>query len=141
LPGFRITRGPHTATTFVPKEKAMSQPTTSLATVLLVDDESSVRKLVHAVLTQQGYEVLVAASSAEAQDFSDKHPGPIRLLITDLTLPLMNGPTLAVQLTAVRPGLKVLFLSGYALEDAIQEGLLQPGQPFLHKPFSTNKEL
>src|SRR5438552_3278549 len=114
----------------------MTQPAPPSETVLLVEDEDMVRNVVRTILQHHGYEVLEAASAPEAQRISDNHPGTIHLLISDLTLPQTNGPTLAAQLAVSRPQMKVLFLSGYAAEDATRVGLLEPDRPFLQKPFA-----
>jgi two-component system, cell cycle sensor histidine kinase and response regulator CckA len=116
----------------------MTQPTPGRETVLVVEDETAVRGLVVAILLRQGYVVLEASSATEALLVSEAHGGTIHLLISDLSLPGINGPTLAAQLTAVRPGLQVLFLSGYAAEDAARGGLLPPHRAFLQKPFGTD---
>jgi DNA-binding response OmpR family regulator len=113
----------------------MAQPGIAPVTVLLVEDEAVVRNLVRTILDQQGYQVLEAADGPAAEQLSASHPGTIHLLISDLALPRLTGPTLAARLTAQRPGMKVLFLSGYTAEEAVRAGLLQPGSPFLQKPF------
>jgi CheY-like chemotaxis protein len=83
-------------------------------TVLLAEDEESVRKLVCRVLQAQGYRVLAAASGPEALELAAKHDGPIPLLLTDVVMPGMSGPVLAETITASRPDVRVLFMSGYA---------------------------
>jgi two-component system cell cycle sensor histidine kinase/response regulator CckA len=101
-------------------------------TLLLVEDEESVRALAARVLRDLGYTVLVAANGAEALAVGEPYEGTIHLLITDLVLPRLGGRELADRLCAHRPGLRVLFLSGYTPDTAPR----LPGVHFLQKPFS-----
>ena len=104
-------------------------------TVLVVEDEPAVRSLVQAVLERHGYIVLVAEDGAGALDVVDKHPGPIHVLLTDIVMPGMNGRDLAGVVTARRPSIRVIFMSGYTAD--IPTGLGVEGGPlFLSKPFS-----
>jgi two-component system cell cycle sensor histidine kinase/response regulator CckA len=104
--------------------------------VLLVEDEETVRELTRQYLLTQGYEVLEAAGPAAALKISRVHPGPIHLLLTDVIMPGMNGPELALRVTAERPETRVLYMSGYT-ENAIgHNGTLDPGITLLQKPFT-----
>ena len=105
-------------------------------TLLLVEDEDSVRSLVRNVLREKGYRVLEASGGEEALEFSELYAGRIDLLVTDVVMPLMNGRELARRLTGLRPQIKVLYISGYT-ENAVwfQSGLDSAGA-FLQKPFS-----
>jgi CheY-like chemotaxis protein len=103
-------------------------------TVLLVEDEPAVRTLVQAVLERHGYSVLVAGSGTAALDVVTRDPRPIHVLLTDLVMPGMNGRDLASRVVALRPAVKVLFMSGYAANiasDLAVEGV----SGFLSKPF------
>jgi two-component system cell cycle sensor histidine kinase/response regulator CckA len=106
-------------------------------TVLLVEDEEMVRRLVRLILLQEGYTVLEAANGVKALQLSEQHPGPIHLLVADVVMPQMGGEELARRLLAARPHLPVLFLSGYtgapATPDAFRGG---EGGNFLQKPFA-----
>ena len=106
------------------------------ATVLLVEDEEAVRNLAARFLAAAGYEVVAAATGAEAERAFDAH-GKIDLLLTDVVMPMMNGPELAARLTARKPELRVLFMSGY---DSTQAGgppsLTPAGARLLAKPFT-----
>ncbi len=82
-------------------------------TVLLVDDTESLREMIERVLTGFGYTVLVARDGAQALEVSDGHPGPIDLLLTDVVMPGIGGPELAVRLRMRRPAMRVLLMSGY----------------------------
>jgi signal transduction histidine kinase/CheY-like chemotaxis protein len=109
---------------------------TATGTVLLVEDEQGVRTFVTEILRRSGLEVLVAADGAEALTASRAYRGQIDALVTDVIMPSMNGRELARILATERPGLRVLFISGYA-EDAIFDGYtIAPTTAFLSKPFS-----
>jgi two-component system cell cycle sensor histidine kinase/response regulator CckA len=105
-------------------------------TILLVEDEEAVRKLVHRTLEQQGYRLIVAASGIEALDLVRKHAGTIHLLITDVVMPQMGGRQLAEGLKASLPGIQVLYISGYTESAIIRTGGLGDGDAFLQKPFT-----
>jgi PAS domain S-box-containing protein len=105
-------------------------------TVLVVEDQEPVRRLTRKVLEMQGYAVLAAADGLEALRVAEHHAGTIHILVTDLVMPGMNGREVGRQLTAGRPDMRVLYLSGYA-DDAIgRHGVLEPGLAFLQKPFT-----
>jgi PAS domain S-box-containing protein len=105
-------------------------------TVLVVEDESAVRELTRQVLRLQGYAILDAANGGEALAVAAAHDGPIHLLVTDVVMPGMTGPDLAAKLQAVRPEMKVLFLSGYTSHAMVGGGMLEEGTNFLQKPFT-----
>ena len=105
-------------------------------TILLVDDEAAILEIGTFILTQQGYTVLTAASPAKALVLSQEHPGSIDLLITDIIMPEMNGRELAARITAARPRLKILYISGYTADIIAPDGELEAGMQFLEKPFS-----
>jgi PAS domain S-box-containing protein len=106
-------------------------------TVLLVEDESSVRDLANRLLKQQGYRVLEAANGEEALRLAQETAGErIHLLLTDVVLPQMSGKELADQLKTFRPDLKVLYTSGYTDFAVVHHGVLNSGTHFLQKPFS-----
>jgi PAS domain S-box-containing protein len=106
-------------------------------TILLVEDEASVRRLSIRVLRQQGYTVLEATHGAEALRLAQEQAGrDIHLLLTDMVMPQMGGQELAKRLTHLYPKLKVLFISGYIETTVPQSGLLDPSANFLQKPFT-----
>ena len=106
-------------------------------TVLLVEDEPSVRDLAHRLLNQAGYKVLEAANGEEALRVVQEHIGEkIHLLLTDVVMPQMGGKELANQLKNLRPDVKVLYTSGYTDDAIVHHGVLDPGTHFLQKPFS-----
>lgn len=105
-------------------------------TVLVVEDEQVVRELVCDVLSEQGYNVLCACDGHDALRMAGEYDGRIHLLITDVIMPHMNGPELAVKLAAVRPEMKILYVSGYSDNDIGDHGVLDPRIELLQKPFT-----
>jgi CheY-like chemotaxis protein len=104
-------------------------------TLLVVEDEEGVRVLVRDYLRMNGYTVLEARHGAEALNIACEHPGEISLMITDVIMPGMNGRELAERMGILRPAMKVLYMSGYAETAVYRKGVLEPGAPFLQKPF------
>src|SRR5580700_10681130 len=105
-------------------------------TVLVVDDEPEIRKLVGAMVTQFGYSVLTADSGDHALTVYSHHKAPIELLITDVVAPGMSGPMLADKLSAIQPDLKVLYISGYDNTHVVQKYVVEKGHVLLAKPFT-----
>jgi DNA-binding response OmpR family regulator len=116
--------------------RPVALPRRGSETVLLVEDEEAVRDLVREVLAMQGYRVLEAATAAEALAIGEKHDGVIHLLVSDVVMPGMSGKELAERLAADRPGLRVLYMSGYTDTAIVHHGVLAPGTAFLQKPFT-----
>jgi PAS domain S-box-containing protein len=104
-------------------------------TILLVEDEDSLRESVREYLRLCGYEVLEGANGQEALEVAERHLGAIHLLLTDVIMPKMNGPELARELSS-REGMAVLFMSGYTDDAIVDHGVLEAGAAFLQKPFS-----
>ncbi len=105
-------------------------------TVLLTEDEDIVRTLAREILESHGYTILEARRGSEALQVCERFEGEIHLLLTDVVMPRMSGRDLAIEVTALRPGVKVLYMSGYT-EDAIgYHGVLDPGLTYLQKPFT-----
>ena len=101
------------------------------------EDEPSGRHLARGVLETQGYEVLSASNGQDALHVARDHKGsPIRLVITDVIMPLMGGKVMAQWLKTTYPDLKILFTSGYTDDAIAQHGVLEPGVAFLAKPFT-----
>jgi two-component system, cell cycle sensor histidine kinase and response regulator CckA len=107
-------------------------------TLLLVEDQDVVRKLVRRLLQADGYTVLEARDGREAMGICASHPGPIELMVTDLNMPQMGGQELAREAVRVRPALKVLFISGFSADEAGVGDESIPGlsPEFLQKPFN-----
>jgi CheY-like chemotaxis protein len=118
----------------------MESPVAKLArgseTILLVEDEDQVRKLVRDTLRGEGYKVLDAPSAAEARRIAGAYKHPIHLLIADVVMPKEGGRELAAGLTARRPAMKVLFMSGYTDQAVVNSGLLTGESAFIQKPFT-----
>ena len=109
---------------------------TSSGTILLVEDEEAVRRLAGMVLKAGGYTVLEARDGTEALAMAEAHLDPIRLLITDLIMPNIGGWELARRLRSVRPGLKILLMSGYTEWTLDDHGVSEGDLAFLQKPFT-----
>ena len=105
-------------------------------TILLAEDEPAVLKLTTKLLEAQGYTVLVAHGPVEAMRIARQYSGEIRLLMTDVVMPEMNGRDLANNISALHPHLKRLFMSGYTANVIVHHGVLDVGVQFIQKPFS-----
>ena len=105
-------------------------------TVLVAEDEDAVRVLTRLALQREGYHVLEARHGEEALDMAEHYDGVIHLLLTDLVMPNLSGRQLAEHLQKIRPGIKVLYVSGYMDDAIIRHGLLMANTSFLQKPFS-----
>jgi CheY-like chemotaxis protein len=105
-------------------------------TVLLVEDEESVRLLVRETLEAKGYRVIEAENGSAGLAAAEKHNGTIELVITDVIMPAMGGHELAQRLVKSRPTIKVLYLSGYTEEAIVDEGPGENSKAFLQKPFT-----
>jgi len=105
-------------------------------TILVVEDEPSVRSLVRRVLQKHGYRVIDAGNGVEALRLVENSDEPIHLLLTDVIMPEMGGRGLADQLGQLRPYMKILYMSGYAEDAIVVNHVLQPGFAFLQKPFA-----
>jgi signal transduction histidine kinase/ActR/RegA family two-component response regulator/HAMP domain-containing protein len=106
-------------------------------TILLVEDDASVLKLGRVILQDCGYKVVEAGSGVEALDLWQKHPAPIDLLLTDMVMPQgMSGIDLAQKLLVLKPGLKIIFTSGYSINDLDTDFIRGGGGYFLQKPYT-----
>jgi len=107
-----------------------------IETVLLVEDEESLRKLAQGCLQTCGYTVLEATDGQDALEVANRYRGKIHLLLTDVIMPGISGRDLADQLAQVRPDVKVLYMSGYTHDLVTQRGILASGSELLQKPFA-----
>jgi len=133
---------------YLPHTEGLPEPTSVIVapgsrargheTILVVEDEDAIRKLVYEALEMLGYAPLEARDAKEAEMVSRKHQGPIRLLLTDVVLPLMDGRSLFNRLSPARPEMRVLYVSGYTENFIQHHGILDAGLDFLPKPFSVD---
>jgi two-component system cell cycle sensor histidine kinase/response regulator CckA len=133
---FRI-YGPRVDSAPLAGEAVQAGPPPALGseTILVVEDQTDVRRLTALILKQQGYNVLEAADGTEALALISQHAAPIHLLLTDLVMPGMNGRQLAEQIKTLRPGVKVLYTSGYDEDMVANRGLMDEGVAYIPKPF------
>ncbi len=115
---------------------AAAVPLRGSETILLVEDNETVREHTHDVLAQAGYNVLIATDVEDAQRLCNTHPKTIHMMLSDVVMPRMKGPDLAKQCLVTRPGMKVLFVSGYTNTSVTDHGLFESGSAFLQKPFA-----
>jgi DNA-binding NtrC family response regulator len=104
-------------------------------TVIVMDDEPDIRKLVTAMLTRNGHRVLTADTGENAVRLFRLNPG-VELLLTDVVAPGMSGPMIADQIAALKPDIKVLFMSGYDGTQVVQRYVVEKGYALLIKPFT-----
>lgn len=103
-------------------------------TILLVEDDAPLRRLIREFLENIGYQVLEAKGGAEAVQLSEEHTGPIHALLTDVVMPGINGRELAQRLEVMRPAMAVLYVSGYTDDAVVRQAISDRGSVFLQKP-------
>lgn len=121
------------------ENQAEETPKGGSETILLVEDDESMLDLSKTLLENLGYRVFAAKDPREAIHLFESCPGEISLLLTDVVMPAMNGRELAEKITALRPDLQTLFMSGYTAEVIAKNGVLDKGMHFIHKPFRINE--
>jgi len=114
------------------------QPSRGSETILLVEDEPAVRNVAIRVLMNQGYFVLAASNGEEALALAEKVGGAIDLVLTDVVMPDLGGPELVARLLERWPGMRAVYMSGYAEGDKARHGMQDPETSFLQKPFSAD---
>ncbi|MGI8990823.1 MAG: response regulator [Bryobacteraceae bacterium] len=119
-----------------PDAEKKADPSPGNTTILVLDDEPEIRKLVTAMLTRSGYKVLMTDSGDNALKLFQKNDPPIDLLLTDVVAPGMSGPMLADRLTEIQPNVRVLFMSGYDQSQVVRKYVLERGFALLIKPFT-----
>jgi CheY-like chemotaxis protein len=121
-----------------PVEVIRPAPGRGTESILLAEDEEEVRALIREVLEGYGYTVLEARDVADAILITERHIGPIHLLLADVVMPQMSGRALAERLAPLRPEMKVLFMSGYTDNAIVHHGRLDPGTRLVQKPFTAD---
>jgi len=119
-----------------PGKLPVDEPSRGSETILLVEDEDAVWRLVKKVLESRGYQVLETKGPNDALEVGERHKGHIHLLLTDVVMPQMGGRALAEHLALLHPETKVLYMSGYTDNAVVHHGLLDPGTALLQKPFT-----
>jgi len=119
-------------------EKSAAGPMDGAETILLVEDEARVRKLIVDVLASHGYNVVEATRGEEAIRLCKEHNGEIDLAVVDVVMPEMSGPGVVKQIAQLCPDIRVLYISGYTDEAIVHHGIPQSGAAFLQKPFMPN---
>ena len=118
------------------REKIRAKPAKTHQTILVVEDEDQVRAMTCTLLQRAGYTILEGRNGPDAINASEKHGGPIHLLLTDVVMPRMNGQSLYRKLSACRPEMKVLFISGYTDSALFRHGMTDSPAAILLKPFT-----
>jgi PAS domain S-box-containing protein len=125
------------------KEEPANADARGNETILVVEDEPMIRELVETMLQSRGYSVLTVDNPVKASEFAAKYSGPIHLLLTDVVMPGISGREIATEISAQRPEMKVIFISGYTPNAIVHHGILDEDLNFLQKPFTavtlTNK--
>lgn len=122
-------------------QPAPASGATAAGVILVAEDDASVRRGVVTILERAGYEVIAAAGPRDALERAGEYPGDIDLLLTDVVMPVMSGKELAGQLLARRPGLSILYMSGYTDETIVDRGVLNAGVHLLPKPITPERLL
>jgi CheY-like chemotaxis protein len=125
-----------TAQTSSAAAETTRESTRGTETILLVEDEEAVRKITRILLQMQGYRVLEADGGAAAIRQAETHPGEIHLLVSDVVMPEMGGRQLLDAVRRLRPGVRVLFMSGYTDDAVLLHGVLETTDAFIQKPFT-----
>ena len=120
-------------------EQAPSTIPTGNETILIAEDDDSIRKMIHLFLEPMGYTVLLARNGEEAVKVSREHDGKIDILLTDVIMPNLNGQELANELKSSRPDMAVIFMSGYTDDVVAHHGVLTPGVNFIQKPITLSR--
>jgi CheY-like chemotaxis protein len=107
-------------------------------TILVVEDEEALREVTERIFNRSGYRVLTAANGPDAVELATAHEGPIDLLVTDVVMPHMLGREVADRIRALRPDVRVLYMSGYAQPVLASQGRLDPDAHLIEKPFSAD---
>jgi signal transduction histidine kinase/CheY-like chemotaxis protein len=128
---------PTTVEAAAPRPKAVpSRRPPKGKTVLIIEDEEALREITGRIFARNGYHVITAANGPGALNAAHRHPGKIHLLVTDVVMPWMHGKEIAARMREIKPGIGVLFMSGYARPVLASQGRLDPTAVLVEKPFS-----
>lgn len=116
---------------------SLAQASAPAPYIVVVDDEEDLRDIMRRMLDRRGFSTLVAGDSQQAIAVCRDHPGEIEILVTDLGLPGVSGGDLSQAATELRPGMRVVYISGLPKEIAVADGLIEPDALLVKKPFST----
>jgi PAS domain S-box-containing protein len=119
-------------------DSVSTEPKRGVETILLAEDDESVRKMTQEILESAGYKVLVSTDCDDAMDICKCYENPIHLLLTDVVMPKLNGRELAERLLLMRPRMKVLYMSGYTNEEIVSHGVSDKGVALIQKPYTIN---
>jgi two-component system cell cycle sensor histidine kinase/response regulator CckA len=120
------------------RDRARAETLRGRETVLVVEDEASVRSIARTMLELHGYRVLEAGSGEEALRICERPEGPVQLLLTDVVMPGMSGPEVAQRLIRLHPEMKVLYMSGYTDDAILRHGVTELSTAFVQKPFTAD---
>ena len=123
----------------IPVSRTLPSTLGGSETILLVEDEDQIRAVARGILRKHGYQVIEAANAGEALLHCENYAGAIDILVTDVVMPQMSGPELAKRLLRIRPGLKVLCMSGYTDDALVRHGAIEDGVAYLQKPITPEK--
>ena len=123
----------------MPTTQAAQQQSGAGKTILVLDDEADVRKLVAAMLTSNGYKVLTADNGDNAIKAFRRSKQPVDMLLLDVVSPGLSGPMVADRIAEIQPGLRVLFMSGYDNTNVVQRYVVEKGYALLPKPFTMDQ--
>jgi len=123
----------------MPTSRGPLQPSGAGQTILVLDDEPDVRKLVATMLSSNGYKVLTADNGERAIKAFKKSRLPVDLVLLDVVAPGLSGPMVADRLTELQPGLRVLYMSGYDNTNVVQRYVVEKGHALLTKPFTEHQ--
>ncbi len=136
---------------YLPRSSALAEPVEPVGpvvasaaraeTILVVEDDDSVRAVTRRILEGSGYAVMTAAGGEQALVTCQQHPDAIDLVLTDVVMPQMSGRAFVERLTKARPGIKVIYMSGYTDDAIVHHGVLEAGTPFIGKPFTQTELL
>jgi len=123
------------AVTIAEREPSEGEELQGSETILVAEDSESLREMAQEYLESIGYTVFSAVSGEKALQWARDFEGPIHLLLTDVVMPEMSGPELANQMASLRPGVKIIFTSGYTVDAVARQGILDPNVAFIQKPY------